>query len=59
MSIRREESADAAITELGASLDENRGQVRLSAGEQRAAWPTEVPLTADTIYLLRPQGSLR
>lgn len=55
----REGAADAAVAELGASLENATAEVRWNAGEQRAAWPTEMPLTDGTIYLLRPQGSLR
>jgi hypothetical protein len=55
----REDGAEAAVAELSASLDDATAEVRWNAGEQRAAWPTEIPLTDETIYLLRPQGSLR
>ena len=55
----RESSTDAAVAELTASLEEATGEVRWNTGEQRASWPTEVPIRDETIYLLRLQGSLR
>lgn len=55
----RESATDAAVAELTASLEDATGEVHWNVGEQRATWPTEVPIRDETIYLLRLQDSLR
>ena len=55
----RESATDAAVAELTASLEDASGEAHWDAGEQRASWPTEVPISDETIYLLRLQDSLR
>ena len=55
----RESATDAAVAELTASLEDATGEVRWNTGEQRASWPTEVPIRDETIYLLRLHDSLR
>ena len=55
----REDAASASTVEIRVSLGDAAAQARWSTGEQRAAWPTLLPLSDATIYLLRADGAVR
>lgn len=52
-------SGDAAVVEVGVSLADSSARIRWDAGQQRSTLPADLALIDDTIYLLRPTGSLR
>jgi hypothetical protein len=55
----RESAATAATTEIRVSLGDTIAQVRWAAGEQRTAWPANLPPTDGAIYLVRGEGAIR
>jgi hypothetical protein len=55
----REDAQVAAVVEIRRSLEETSVQARWAAGEQRTAWPADLPPRDDTVYLLRFDKAVR